>query len=391
VRDAPILVLGADGYIGWPLSLALAARFPGREIVLADNFLRRRLVEEVGGQSIVPVPPIARRVAAAGEFLSISNLVHAEIDVASTELERLLAEVRPGVVFHLAHQASAPYSMRGAREAVLTLRNNEESNLRLLFALRDRHRDTHLVKLGSFGEYAKAGIDVAEGYFQPTFRGQAADRPVPYPREADDVYHVTKINDSAFIGMACRAWGLRVTDLMQSTIYGVRTAETARDPALGTRLDQDECFGTVVNRFVAQALVGHPLSVYGTGLQRTGLMYLRDAIDSLVELGDDVPAPGEHRVINHVAERGPCVLELAESVVAAAREIGVPAEIDRGTHDPRGEHLSQKPRHRVDAARLAGRATTPLAVALGELLADVAPHRDRVLSACVAPTIRWAP
>lgn len=389
--QAPILVLGADGYVGWPLVCELLARHPRRPMVLVDNGLRRRLVEEVGGESVTPIEGLAARVEAARRLFGATAVRVVELDVAGPDLDALIGELQPSVVYHLAQQCSAPWSMRGPEEAVFTVENNEGGNLRLLFSLRKHVPHAHLVKLGTFGEYAKAGIDVAEGYFRPTYNGREANAPMPYPRESDDVYHISKINDSNFISLACRKWGLAVTDVMQSTIYGLHTDAVSRDPVLATRFDQDACFGTVLNRFVSQVVVGHPMTVYGTGLQRTGLMYLGDSVASLASLADRRPAPGTHHVINHVTERNWCVLEIAEHVAAAAERVGLSPRIERGVHNPRVENDTVKATHTVEAHYVASEVGhTGFDTAIPALLAEVHRHRSRVQAGGFAPTVQWS-
>lgn len=386
-----IVVLGGDGYLGWPLALTLAMRSPQARVVVADNLARRRAVAAVGGNSITPISDPDRRLAAYFAFTGRRNLEFEALDVSTPALDALIARLRPSVVYHLAQQASAPFSMAGVEEAVHTVTNNEVGNLRLLWALRDRVPEAHLVKLGSFGEYAQCGLEIAEGYFLPSHAGATATRPVPFPREADDIYHVSKINDTNYCALACRNWGLRVTDVMQSTAFGVSTRDTADAPELATRLDYDAVFGTVVNRFVAQATIGHPLTLYGSGHQRTGLMALDDAVGSLARLADSPPPRGEHRVINHVTERGLSINEIAAAVrdLAAARGFDVTVSRD---HDPRGEAPEVKPTHTVRADFVDANVTaTPFAEALTRLFDSVSRHRDRVRPAAFPPWIPWRP
>lgn len=337
-NSAPIIVLGGDGYLGWPLSLQLARRNPSRKIVMVDNLLRRKLVEDVGGCSLLPILDTEARILKAKEIYALNNIQFLKMDVNSEALENLIKESQPEAVYHLAQQCSAPYSMRDCPEAIFTLFNNEGGNMRLLWAVKKYAPNCHIIKLGSFGEYAKSGIDVCEGYFEPEFRGKRAQRPVPYPREADDFYHATKINDTNFISIACRKWGLRITDVMQSTVFGTWTGDIADHRELFTRIDYDEFFGTVANRFMIQALKGRPMSVYGSGHQRTGLMALNDCVESLSGLWKQVPPSATHRVINHLTEECYSINELAETIQAIANKEGFAVEIQRGVNDPRGEN-----------------------------------------------------
>lgn len=389
---APALVLGGDGYIGWPLALALATTDRHRAVTIVDNGARRRLVAACGGASVTPILPLEARVELARSVFGLPNLHAVALDITTEGLDALVAEARPGLVVHLAQQCSAPYSMAGLEEALYTLHNNEGGNLRVLWALRRWAPEAHLLKLGTFGEYAKAGIDVAEGYFRPTYNGRTADRDMPYPRESDDFYHASKINDSNYISIACRKWGLRVTDVMQSTIFGVDTPLTRAAPGLVTRFDACGMWGTVVNRFITQTVLGQAMTVYGSGLQRTGLMALADSVASLAQLAGQPPARGVHRVVNHVTERSWCVLEIAEAVQAVAEAQGFSARIDRGGYDPRGEDVAEKATHAVEAHYVASEvAHTPFAEALAPLFARVAAYRDGVDPACLAPRVSWAP
>lgn len=383
------LVLGGDGYVGWPVALRLAVENPRARVLVVDNLTRRRLVGEVGGDSVTPIAPPAERVAAFRAWSGLSNLDVVDLDVSDPVIDALVLEERPTHVYHLAQQASAPYSMSDTERAVFTVRNNEIGNLRVLWAIRRHVPQAHLVKLGSFGEYARPGFDVAEGYFRPTWRGVEATVDTPFPRAADDIYHATKINDTNFISVACRKWGLRVTDVMQSTIFGVHTHETAGHPELYTRYDYDAFFGTVLNRFLCQAVVGVPLTVYGTGFQRTGLMALEDAVGSLVALGAQPVAPGEHRVVNHVTERDFCINQIAARVVEVAATRGYTARIDR-THDPRAERDSERATYRIEAGHVDRHVRhTPLLDVIGPVFDIVAANAARIDPARFAPTVRW--
>lgn len=387
---SPILVLGGDGYLGWPLSLALAKRNPTQSIILVDNFLRRRLVEQEGGGSLLPIGSPETRLQACRDIYGLTNLEFIQLDVNTPELDSLIAERRPAAVYHLAQQGSAPYSMRGPEQALFTLRNNEESNLRLLWAVKRYVPDCHVVKLGSFGEYATSGLDVAEGYFRPHYGDSLASRDVPYPRQADDFYHASKINDTNYISVACRNWGLRVTDIMQSTVFGAWTPDMSNHEALYTRLDYDECFGTVANRFLAQAVRNLPLTVYGTGHQRTGLMSLNDTVHSLSLMWDQAPESGTHRVINHLTEAAYSVNELADAIREAAAREGFTVEIAQGVYDPRGETDVSKLEYNVERRYIIENLQpASLQEMVSRTLRMIVPFRQRINVDLFAPRTLW--
>ena len=385
-----IVVLGGDGYLGWPLSVKLALHYPDEEIVIVDNLSRRSWVEEVGGRSLTPVLSPEDRVRAFERIFGTGNLRFVRADVCTDALDALVERHRPGTIFHLAQQASAPYSMMDVDHAVRTVTNNETGNLRVLFAVRRLVPEAHVIKLGSFGEYAKNGLAIAEGYFRPAYRGRKADCPTPFPRESDDIYHITKINDTNFIAMACRKWGLRVTDIMQSTIFGVHTEETCRYPELYTRFDYDAVFGTVVNRFVTQAVANHPLTVYGTGHQRTGLMALEDSLNSMVALVRRIPAPGEHKVINHVTLARYSVAEIAEWVVAHAGALGHRSSIHHDAFDPRRERPACKADYEIETHYVSENIhPTPIEKVIAETCRVVHRYRDRIDPSQFQPRVSW--
>lgn len=384
------LIFGGDGYIGWPLSIKLALRYPGARIVIADKLERRRLVGEVGGNSVTPIAAPEERLAAFRATFGQDNLSFVSADTTSPDIDALVADVAPTHVYHLAQQASAPYAMMGPEQACYTIANNEVGNMRVLWAVRKHAPDAHLIKLGTFGEYAKFGVDIAEGYFRPTYNGKTADKLAPYPRESDDIYHITKINDTNFISMACRKWGMRVTDVMQSTIFGVYTEETHSHPSLYTRFDYDAVFGTVLNRFMAQTIIGHPMTIYGTGWQRTGLMSLQDSVGSLAAMADRVPERGEHRVINHVTERDFCINELAERVHGIASARGFRPTINRGTHDPRVEQDPHKADYQIETHYVANHVEhTPLEKVLAPVFEILTANRSRIDPGVFPPAVQW--
>lgn len=389
-KNSPIIVLGADGYLGWPLSLRLARQNPEHPIVMVDNFLRRRLVREVGGNSILPILEIQQRLQACRTLYGISNMEFLHLDVNTPDLTRLIEERKPVAIYHLGQQCSAPYSMRDCDSALLTVRNNEEGNMRLLWAVRDHVPDCHIIKLGTFGEYAKAGIDIAEGYFLPEYNGKKATRPLPYPRQSDDIYHASKINDTNYIAIACNKWGLRVTDIMQSTVFGTWTEDIGEHSELYTRVDYDEYFGTVANRFIAQALTGVPLSVYGTGHQRTGLMALNDSVTSLASLWNAVPETGAHRVINHVTEKSFSVNELAEAIADSALAEGFPIDIQRGSYDPRLEQDEVKQQYGIESAYVDQHLSrSDMREVVHRSFQMLKPWRERIKRDLFAPETAW--
>ncbi len=381
-----ILVLGGDGYLGWPTAMRLSAH--GHEVAILDDLSRRRWHEELGSGSLTPIASLADRAEAWGELTGREI----RFEVGTTEdgelIDALLSELRPQTIIHFAEQPSAPLSMRSRRHAVATQRNNVLGTLNVLFAIRDRVPDCHLIKLGTMGEYGTPNIDIEEGFIEIEHKGRR-DR-LPYPKQPGSIYHLSKAHDSDNIHFACRVWGLRSTDLHQGVVYGIETDETALDERLATRFDYDEVFGTVLNRFCVQAVIGHPLTVHGEGGQTRGFLNIRDTL-ACVELAlDNPPDLGEYRVFNQFTEQF-SVLELADLVRSSAAKLGYEAEI-RSVPNPRVE----LERHYYNAAntKLLDLGLQPHH--LGEelvhsMLAAIERFAGRVIPRAIAPRTQWRP
>jgi len=381
-----VLILGGDGYLGWPTALRFSAR--GHEVAVVDNFSRRRWVAESGSDSLTPIADLEPRIEAWREA-SGKQIQSFPGSVEDGDfLDGVVAETRPEVVIHYGEQPSAPYSMISRERAVETQHTNVIGNLNLLFAMRDHVPDCHLVKLGTMGEYGQPNIDIEEGYIEIEHKGRRDT--LPFPKLPGSLYHCSKVHDSTNIHFACRTWGLRATDLNQGVVYGIETDETATDERLITRFDYDEIFGTVLNRFCVQAVIGHPLTVYGTGGQTRGFLNIRDTL-ACVELAASNPAEaGEFRVFNQFTEQF-SVLELAELVRHAAEHLGYSVQIDH-VDNPRVE----KEEHYYNAihTKLLDLGLEP--TLLGEELVESIIHaidryKGNVIESSIDPRTRWNP
>jgi UDP-sulfoquinovose synthase len=293
-----ILVLGGDGYCGWPTSLHLSD--VGHEVVIVDNFVRRTIDHELGAQSLTPIADPKERVRVwqevSGQTIGIEfgDLLDWEF------LSEVVQRHQPEAIVHFAEQRAAPYSMIDRRHAVYTQHNNVIGTLNVLFAINEFAPECHLVKLGTMGEYGTPNIDIEEGYIEIEHNGRKDT--LPYPKLPGSWYHLTKVHDSHNIHFACRIWGLRATDLNQGVVYGTVTPQAERDVRLINRFDYEEVFGTVLNRFCIQAAIGHPLTVYGKGGQTRGFLDIRDTV-RCVELAVENPAErGDFRVFNQFTE-----------------------------------------------------------------------------------------
>jgi UDP-sulfoquinovose synthase len=374
-----ILVLGGDGFLGWVSALGLSAA--GHEVGIVDSGIRRDYDVELGTSSLVPILSLVDRVgvweAVSGHRLEVFAGDVCDADFITGVVDRF----EPDTVVHFAEQRSAPYSMIDRAHAVHTQVNNVVGTLNVLYAIAGR--DVHLVKLGTMGEYGTPNIDIEEGWLEVAHNGRR-DR-VLFPKRPGSFYHLSKVHDSHNIEFACRVWGVAATDLNQGVVYGVETAETLLDPGLATRFDYDQVFGTVLNRMVVQAVLGDPLTVYGSGEQVRGMLDIRDTV-ACVRLAVEHPAAaGEFRVFNQFTEQF-SVRDLAERV---ARLSPVDVQIDEldnprveaGTHYYNAAHtklidLGLRP-HLLDDTTVTG------------LLRVAESHLRRINPAVIQPTINW--
>ena len=381
-----ILILGGDGYLGWPTAMHLAGA--GHEVAVVDNFLRRNMAIELGTNSLTPIQPLQDRVTVFKELTGhevrpfVGDLVDAQF------VDEVFSEVRPDAIVHYGEQPSAPYSMISRRHAVSTQRNNVEGNLNVLYAMRDMTPDAHLVKLGTMGEYGTPNIDIEEGYIEIEHKGRKDT--LPFPKLPGSMYHLSKVHDSHNVHFACRIWGLAATDLNQGVVYGIRTDETTLDERVCTRFDYDEAFGTVLNRFCVQAVVGYPLTVYGKGGQTRGFLNIIDTIQC-VRLAVENPASGgEFRVFNQFTEQF-SVNELAEIVRRVGEGMGINVSVESvpGPRIEAEEHYYNAAHTKLVELGLRAHPLTDDVVS--HMLETVARYKDRILVGPIAPKTRWDP
>lgn len=382
-----ILILGGDGYLGWPTAMRFSAH--GHDVSIVDNFSRRRWHTENSTDSLTPILSLDERIAAWRE---VSGGKEIRSFVGSMEdgdfVDRVIDGTLPEAIVHYAEQPSAPYSMRSREAAVETQYTNVIGTLNLLFAMRDKVPDCHLVKLGTMGEYGTPNIDIEEGFIEIEHKGRKDV--LPYPKLPGSLYHLSKVHDSHNLHFACRIWGLRATDLNQGVVYGIETDESAADERLLTRFDYDQYFGTVLNRFCVQAVIGHPLTVYGEGGQTRGFLNIRDTLQC-VELAVSNPANlGEFRVFNQFTEQF-SVAELAELVKRSAAVLDIGVEI-KNFPNPRVEAES----HYYNAVNTKLHDLGLEPHLLGEelvhsVLGVIERYRGRVIDSAILPTTHWNP
>jgi UDP-sulfoquinovose synthase len=379
-----ICVLGGDGYCGWATALYLSGK--GHTVSIVDNFARRQWDHELGVQTLTPIQSLADRLRVWQE-LTGHRIEHFSGDVTDYDfLASTIDAVRPDAVVHFAEQRAAPYSMIDRKHAVFTQVNNVVGTLNLLFAMREIQPDCHLVKLGTMGEYGTPNIDIEEGYIRIEHNGRSDV--LPFPKQPGSFYHLSKVHDSHNIMFACRIWGIRATDLNQGVVYGTVTDEVAKDDALVNRFDYDEIFGTVLNRFCVQAAMGHPLTVYGKGGQTRGFLDIRDTV-RCIEIACQNPAGrGECRVFNQFTEQF-SVLELAGLVQTAARQLGLPVEIQ---HLPTPRVEAEEHYYNAKHSKLIDLGLKPhyLSDSLLDSLMNIAiKYRDRIDTSTFLPQVKW--
>ncbi len=339
-----ILILGGDGYLGWPTAMYFSSR--GYEVTVVDNYFRRNSCVELDVGMLYPLPSLIER--AILWYKKTGKEIKVVVgDLCDPEVMRSLFlgtvdyswAVRPSfsgipeTVIHYAEQPSAPYSLINYKYANQTLTNNLLVTNNLMFAVRDFARETHVIKLGTMGEYGTPNIDIEEGWLTVQHKGRE-DRFL-FPRQASSIYHTSKIMDTDLMWFGVRMWNLRVTDLMQGPVYGMETEESKVDERLKTIFNYDEIFGTIINRFIVQAIVDYPLTVYGKGGQTRGYINIKDTLQC-VNLSLKNPAePGELRIYNQIMETF-SVNELAEMIAQVGKKRGYDVKIEN-IQNPRNE------------------------------------------------------
>lgn len=379
-----ILILGGDGYLGWPTALYFSNR--GHEVAVIDNNTRRTMHIERGTDSLTPILPLGDRIRAWQE-VSGKQIQEHQFDINDyRHLSKVFVDFRPEAIVHYGEIPSAPYSMIDRDHAVFVQQNNVLNTLNVLWAMREHAPDAHLIKLGTMGEYGTPNIDIEEGYIEIEHKGRKDT--MLFPKQPGSFYHLTKVHDSNNMHFACRMWGLRATDLNQGVVYGMETDETALDSRLVTRFDYDEVFGTALNRFVVQAVIGHPLTVYGGGKQTRGYLNIRDTLQC-VDLASQNPAPpGEMRIYNQFTETF-SVNDLAETVQEAGQHLGYEVQVNH-LENPRieaEEHYFNPTHSKLLELGLEPRLLSDELVET--MIHKVKRYEDRINERSIDPHVKW--
>jgi UDP-sulfoquinovose synthase len=313
-----VLVLGGDGFCGWPTSLYLSDR--GHDVTIVDNLSRRKIDIELEVESLTPIRPIGERLRVWAE-VSGKEIGYRNIDLANEydKLVALLLEVRPDAIVHFAEQRAAPYSMRTEKTKRYTVDNNVRGTHNLLTALVSTGVDASLVHLGTMGVYGygwSGTAPIPEGYLTvkvPTPDGEL-EREILHPANPGSVYHLTKTLDQLLFAFYAKNDGLRITDLHQGVVWGTQTDQTIRDERLINRFDYDGDYGTVLNRFLMQSAIGHPLTVHGTGGQTRAFIHIRDTVRCIEIALNNPPEPGDKVLVRNQITETHRVRDLAKLI-----------------------------------------------------------------------------
>jgi UDP-sulfoquinovose synthase len=379
-----ILILGGDGYLGWPTAMHFASQ--DHEVVVIDNYLRRTLSLQTQSEALIPNPDLKSRCQI---FESVSGK-KIEAVIGDVTDYRVLANVfqkfNPETVIHYAEQPAAPYGMTNFQEASLTLNNNLNATLNTIWAVMEHSPDCKIIKLGTMGEYGVPNIDIEEGWLDVEHKGRR--QKFLYPRQAGSLYHTTKVLDTDLLWFYVRTFGISVTDLMQGPVYGLSTPESDMDERLLPNFHYDDIFGTVVNRFLVQAVAGIPLTVYGKGGQTRGYLDLRDTLQCIELALSHPPEKGELRIMNQFVETF-SVNQLADQVQQVGNILGLNVTV-KSIPNPRiePEEHYYKPAHTalLDLGLKPHYLTDEV---IDSMLQTVMKYKSMIDPSRVLPRVRW--
>jgi len=379
-----ILILGGDGYLGWPTAMHLTSK--GHEIAVVDNYLRRRMCREENVEPLFKAPNLHERIE-LWKSVSGYNIRLFIGDLTEWDfVESVFRSFTPDAIVHYAEQPAAPYSMLNRRAATLTLQNNLMVTANIIFAVREFCPQSQIVKIGTMGEYGTPKIDIEEGWIEIEHKGRR-DRFL-FPRQAGSLYHTTKIMDTDLLWFYVRVWDLKVTDLMQGPVYGLITEENEINERLFPFFNYDELFGTVLNRFVVQAVVGYPLTVYGQGGQTRGFLNIIDTLNCVRLSLENPPEKGELRIFNQFTEIF-SVNELAKRVQTAGNELGLNVKIQL-IENPRKEAEDHyyNPEHSglMEIGLKPHYLTNDV---LCRMMETVVRHKDKIRTEAIFRGIKW--
>ncbi len=379
-----ILILGGDGYLGWPTSLYFSNQ--NHDVLIIDNFIKRKLQKKFQRYSLFKNYTLKQKI---NEWKKVSkkNIEYKEIDATNYKsVLNIFKKFKPDAVIHFAEQPSAPLSMLDYNNANFTLQNNLVSTLNICYAIKETKLDTHIIKLGTMGEYGTPNIDIEEGYLK--IKHKKRSDIFLYPRKGSSLYHTTKIQDTDLLYFYSRTWGLRVTDLMQGPVYGFDTNEINGNEKIYTSFSYDDIFGTVLNRFIVQAVAGETLTVYGNGSQKRGYLNITDSI-KCIDIATKFPASkGELNIFNQYTETF-SIIQLAKKVIEAGKKIGINAKF-KNIKNPRVEKENHyyKPSNKK-FIKLGLKPNFLTQKILCEMIIKVEKHKKSIKNKNFLPTVNW--
>ena len=380
-----VIVLGGDGYLGWPASIYFSAL--NHDVMIVDNFFRRSWDDELGTNSLTPIVSLYERIKVWFQitgrtiFFKYGNITDYPF------MTRVFRDFQPEVIIHFGEQRCAPYSMIDREHAVFTQTNNIIGTLNVLYCMKECASKSHLIKLGTMGEYGTPNIDIEEGFIEIEHNGRKDI--LPFPKNASSFYHLSKVHDSNNILFCCNTWSLRATDLNQGVVYGWETDEMALHEALITRFDYDGIWGTCLNRFCVEAVSGNPLTVYGRGGQTRGFLNIRDTLKCIRIAMENPAKEGEYKVFNQFTEQF-SVLELAKHVQQAALRMGYNATSIEHIENPRFEKEEHYYNAKHDKFLQLGLKPLLLSDALiGHILETISKYKTRINPITIYPKVKW--
>lgn len=381
-----ILILGIDGYLGW----ALANHLNDEAYLLSgvDGFFRRKWVREMQSISAVPIASIENRISSYQDAYNKTIEFYKGDITRYSFLSNVVKKTQPDVIIHFAQCPSAPYSMINQEKTTWVQRNNLIGTLNLIYAVKDYAPDAHIVKLGTMGEYGTPNIDIPEGFFEIEYKGRK-DR-LPFPRQANSWYHLSKVHDSNNLQFACKNYGLKCTDIMQGIVFGFQSNSQSQNAKLNTRLDFDQAFGTIINRFGCESIIHHAITVYGDGTQIRSFLPLKDSMKCIELVLRNPPAPGEYRVVNQFANIH-SANELASKVAIVCKHLNIDVQITN-IQNPRkeAEHHYYNPDNQ-NLKDLGYAPSTNFEDEIMRLIKSIMPYKKRIMKygKILDPTIKW--
>lgn len=371
-----ILILGADGYIGWNLMLYLAT-LNANDVYGVDNFSRRKIVKEVKSDSLIPIESMRKRIKRS----KLINLHFKKLDITNyKKLKKYIQKIQPEVIINLAQMPSAPYSMMSAKHATWTTNNNVIGNLNLLWIMKEVCPDAHLIKMGTMGEYGTPNIEIPEGHFTIKYKGRIDT--LPFPKQAGSFYHWAKVAETQHTEFACKMWGLKATDMMQGIVYGIGYRHFL------SRFDYDGVFGTALNRFIVQTIANEPMTLYGLGEQKRGFIHILDALKCFGLYINNPPKDGEYRVFNQLCEQGKTLKQLARMVKKVGKQNGYNPQI-KHIDNPRIE--KEKHFYKVNASKIKKLGLKPydMKKEIDDTFCILSKYKDRVKKDVLLPKVNW--